>query len=148
VIVACGEEGRRNITPVSSASFERDGIIVGLKPKDLVEKDSETFRLKNLGFDTVGFRGTAAGGFDLEEEEDDNDDDDDDEGDGGRGQGCTGFPGAAGGFDKFVEEEDDDDERGGARGVGCRIPEEERRGWHLRTRLQQNSSSSSSSSSI
>jgi hypothetical protein len=129
VIIACGEEGRRNITPVFSASFERDEIIVGLKPKDLVERNSETFRLKKLGFDTVGFRGTAAGGFDMEED----DDDDGDEGDGGRGQGCTGFLGAAGGFDKFVEEEEDDDERDGARGVGCRIPEEERRGWHLRT---------------
>jgi len=32
-----------------------------------------------------------------------------------------------------VEEEEDDDERDGARGVGCRIPEEERRGWHLHT---------------
>ncbi len=129
MIVACGEEGRGNITPVSSASFERDGIIVGLKPKDLVEKNSETFRLKKLGFDTVGFRGTAVGGFDMEEEEEE-----DDEGDDGRGQGCTGFSGAAGGFDKFVEEEEEDDDEGdGARGVGCRIREEERRGWHLRT---------------
>jgi len=82
VIVTCGEGGRRNITPVSSASFERDGIIVGLKPKDLVEKNSETFRLKKLGFDTVGFRGTAAGGFDMEEEEEEEEDDDDDEGGG------------------------------------------------------------------
>jgi len=48
VIVTCGEGGRRNITPVSSASFERDGIIVGLKPKDLVEK-----KLRNIQVEKV-----------------------------------------------------------------------------------------------